>query len=221
MRYFTQLILLTLTTILFCLNAHAQTGYGFRIGPNFTDYTIQVPDSLQITPAKKTGIQAGVFYNISSGGAFSIQPEVNFSQKGIRFNEPNDIMVKRNFNYLELNVLGKTTIGGENIKAFLHLGPGISYLISAQDKTDISGTTKVDLEAENIRRWDTVIHAGLGAAFRLGFENALFIEGRYSLSISDLNNVDTSQQSDDYKPVNHRVIGFTIGYIYYLDGFEG
>lgn len=221
MRYFAQLTLLTLTIILFCANTYAQTGYGFRIGPNFADYTVQVTDSLQITPAKKTGIQAGVFYNISSGGAFSIQPEVNFSQKGIRFENPNDIDVKRNFNYLEFNVLGKTTIGSEHAKAYLNLGPGISYLMSAQDKSSISETTKVDLEAENIQRWDTVIHLGLGAAFRLGFENALFIEGRYSLSIKDLYNVEQSQQPEDYKPVNHRVLGFTIGYIYYLDGFEG
>jgi len=216
LKYFS----LTLTTILFCLNAQAQTGYGLRLGSNFADYTLNMPDSLQIMPAKKTGLQVGVFYNVSNGGAFSIQPEVNFSQKGIRFNEPNDIVVKRNFNYFEFNLLGKTTISTENVKAYLNLGPGVSYLMAAQNKSTITETTKVDLDMENIRRWDTVIHVGLGAAFRLGFENALFVEGRYSLSIKDLNNIDDSQQPDGYKTVNHRVLGFTIGYIYYIDGFE-
>jgi len=204
----------------FCLNTYAQTGYGFRLGGNFSDYTVNIPDSLQTSPAKKTGWQAGVFYNISSGNLFSMQPEVNFSQRGIRFDGPADISATRNFNYLEFNILGKTTFSGKNIKAYLNLGPGIAYLMSAQDKSDISETVRVNLEAENIRRWDTSIHMGLGAAFRLGFENALFLEGRYTLSISDLNDIDESQQPEGYQAVNHRLWGLTIGYIYYIDGFE-
>lgn len=213
-------ISLTLLTIFCYLNTHAQTGYGFRFGGNLSDYTVDISDTIQISPAKKTGWQAGVFYNISSSGLFSMQPEVNFSQRGIRFESPGDISVKRNFNYLELNLLGKTTFGGKNMKGYLNLGPGFGYLMSAQDKNNISETTKVDLEMENICRWDTAIHIGLGAAFRLGFENALFLEGRYTLSISDLYDIDENQQPEGYKPVNHRVIGFTIGYIYYIDGFE-
>ncbi len=213
--------LINLIIVFFCcVNTYAQTGYGLRLGGNLSDYTVNVPDSIQISPAKKTGFQAGVFYNISSGGLFSMQPEVNFSQRGIRFDGPADISAVRNFNYLEFNILGKTTISGEKIKAYLNLGPGIAYLMSAQDKTDISGTTRVNLEAENIRRWDTAIHIGVGTAFRLGFENALFIEGRYTLGISDLLDIDADMQPEGYQPINHRVLGLTIGYIYYIDGFE-
>jgi len=219
MKY--SLKLINLIIVFFCcVNIYAQTGYGFRFGGNLSDYTVNVPDSIQVSPAKKLGWQAGVFYNISSGSLFSMQPEVNFSQRGIRFDGAEDITLTRNFNYLEFNVVGKTTFGGENVKVYLNLGPGMAYLMSAQDRSDISGTTKVDLEVENIRRWDTSIHIGLGTAFRLGFENALFIEGRYSLSISDLNDIDADSQPEVYKPVNHRVLGLTIGYVYYIDGFE-
>jgi len=221
MNYLLKLILVNLViTFFYCVNSYAQTGYGFRLGGNLSDYTVNVPDSIQISPSKKMGFQAGVFYNISSGGLFSIQPEVNFSQRGIRFEDADDFSTRRNFNYLELNLLGKTTFGGENIKGYLNLGPGFAYLMSAKDNSDVSGRTKVDLEMENIRRWDTAIHIGLGGAFRLGFENALFLEGRYTLSISDLNDINKNQQPEGYKPVNHRVLSFTIGYIYYIDGFE-
>lgn len=219
MNYLLKLISLTIV-FFYCVNTYAQTGYGFRFGGNLSDYTVTVPDSVQTSPAKKTGWQAGVFYNISSGGLFSMQPEVNFSQRGIRFDDPTDISVTRNFNYLEFNVLGKTTFSSKNVKAYFNLGPGIAYLLSAQDRSDISETTKVNLEAENIRRWDTALHAGFGAAFRLGFENALFIEGRYTLGISDLLDIETNQQPENYRPINHRVLGLTIGYIYYIDGFE-
>jgi len=194
MNYSLKLISFSLIIIFFCcVNTYAQTGYGFRLGGNLSDYTVNLPDSIEVSPMKKTGFQAGVFYSISSGGLFSIQPEVNFSQRGIGFDSPGDISVVRNFNYLEFNVLGKTTISGE---------------------------TRVNLEAENIRRWDTAIHIGVGTAFRLGFENALFIEGRYTLSISDLYDIDADMQPEGYQPVNHRVLGLTIGYIYYIDGFE-
>lgn len=226
MNYLLKLILLNFIIIFFCcVNSYAQTGYGFRFSGHLSDYSTNNFTDLTVTASeKKPGWQAGVFYNISSGGLFSIQPEVNFSRRGVKFEALDElgytVSTKLNFNYLELNLLGKTTFGGENMKAYLNLGPGFGYLMSAQDKTDISGTTKVDLEMENIRRWDTAIHIGLGAAFRLGFENALFLEGRYTLSVSDLYDINENQQPEGYKPVNHRVIGFTIGYIYYIDGFE-
>lgn len=213
--------LINLIIIFFCCaNIYAQTGYGFRFGGNLSDYTINQSDSIPIISSKKTGWQAGVFYNINSGSLFSMQPEVNFSQRGIRFDDPANISLTRNFNYLEVNLIGKTTFSSKNIKAYLNLGPGIAFLMSAQDRSDISGTTKVDIEAENIRRRDTALHAGFGFAFRLGFENALFLEGRYTLGISDLFDIESSQLPENYEPTNHRVLGLTIGYIYYIDGFE-
>jgi len=159
MNYLLKLI--SLIVIFFCcLNAYAQTGYGVRFGGHLSDYTINVPDSIQVNPMKKMGLQVVVFYNISSSDLFSIQPEVNFSQRGIRFDNPGVTPVTRDFNYLEFNALGKTTISSKNIKAYLNLGPGIAYLLSSQDRNNISGATPVDFEMENIRRWDTAIHVG-------------------------------------------------------------
>jgi len=214
-------ITLTILTLLYCLNVHAQTGYGARVGLNFATYNAKdLIGAGSRTTTSKTGVQAGVFYNISSGRAFSLQPEVNYSKKGLRQETSDNAIIKRNFNYLELNLIGKTTIGNENIKGFLHLGPGFGYLMSAKNKNSVSGDTEIDLDMENIRKWDTMIHVGLGTAVRLGFENAVFLEGRYSLSVSDLYNIEDSLKPENYEATNHRVFSLTIGYIYYIDGFE-
>ena len=221
MTFFIRLISFTITILLYCFHANAQTGYGARVGLNFAKYNLNESiGGLNLKVSSKTGLHTGFFYNISSGNIFSIQPEVNFSKKGVRQETTDGEVIKRNFNYLELNLIGKTTIGNENIKGFLNLGPGFGYLMSGKEKNNFLGNSKIDLEAQNIRRWDTVIHIGLGAAVRLGFENAVFLEGRYSLSVSDLYDIEDSLKPEWYKPANHRVFSLTIGYIYYLDGFE-
>ena len=205
----------------------AQSGYGIRAGLNFADYNPNYEiDSMGTEEAatKHLGSQAGVFYTISGGGLFSMQPEFNFSQKGIRYTDAGNLLAKRTLNYLGFNFLGQTRIiNSESVKTYIQLGPGVSYLVSGNDRVQTGNgilKEKIDFDAANLQRLDLSIHAAFGAAFRIGFENALFIEARYSLGLSDLNDIPEGQQPDGYESVNNRVLSVCIGYIYYLDGFS-
>ncbi len=218
-----------ITLIIVCLlpiMAIAQSGYGLRAGLNFADYNPNYElDSMGTSEeaGKHLGIQAGIFYTISGGGLFSMQPELNFAQKGMRYVDSGNLLAKRSLNYLEFNFLGKTTlINSENFQSYIALGPGAAYLLSGSDKTQTSNgilKEKIDFSTADLRRLDLSIHAGFGAVVRIGFENALFLEARYSLGLSDLNDLPDSQLPDGYEAVNNRVLGFQIGYIYFLDGF--
>lgn len=205
----------------------AQSGYGIRAGLNFADYNPNYEiDSMGTEEAatKLLGVQAGIFYSISGDGLFAVQPELSFSQKGIRYADSGNLLAQRTLNYMEFNFLGKTgIINSENVKSYVQLGPGVSYLVSGSDRFQTTTGVlkeKIDFDKANLQRLDLSIHAAFGAAFRIGFENALFIEARYNLGLSDLNDIPDSQQPDGYAEVNNRVLGITIGYIYYLDGFS-
>ncbi len=206
----------------------AQSNYGLRTGLNLADYNDAFAmDSLGQSEAavKRLGFHTGIFYNFAGGGLFSMQPELGYSQKGIRYKDGNNLIAQRSLDYLEFNILGKTNIfGTEYLKTYIHLGPGFNYLIAGKDKIQTANgieNRKIDFDTESLNRVDLSIHAGLGMAIKIGFENALFIETRYSLSIYDLNDIPDTQQPDGYEQINHRVLGITIGYVYYLDGFEG
>jgi hypothetical protein len=158
----------------------------------------------------KLGLSGGIIYNILLSKSFSLQPEVNFIQKGYRFsiqiNDPNYLYSNKSvmrLSYLEAPLLFKLTSTYKRIQAFFEAGPyigigiGGSYLgvesINSTASTHFDrkvifgGSSSNASLGNNIHfdnRFDTGVQFGVGA---LIFE-ALQIDLRFSDGLTNLNN---------------------------------
>lgn len=88
-----------------------------------------------------TGFTVGLGYNIAINSMFSIQPELNFIQKGsqqeVSFEMDGfavDSKVKSTINYLEVPVLARAQFGSEKTKFFVQAGPSIAYGLGGKTK---------------------------------------------------------------------------------------
>src|SRR5687768_7106752 len=68
------------------------------------------------------GLQIGAVANFMISDMFAIQPEVLYVQKGYKFEE-DDMSVVGKYNYLEVPVLAKLSLGTGQLKGFVTAGP--------------------------------------------------------------------------------------------------
>jgi hypothetical protein len=92
-----------------------------------------------------TGFTVGVGYNVSISPVFSIQPELNFIQKGsqqeVSFEMVEDGFLysfqseaKSTINYLEVPILARAEFGSQKTKFFVQAGPSIAYGLGGKSK---------------------------------------------------------------------------------------
>lgn len=140
----------------------------------------------------KVGFQGGVGVNIFTGsGGFSIQPELNFINKGISTKVGK---VKNNYslNYLELPVLAKYSIG----PVYLNAGPSIGFLLGQNNKSKEA--------LGKLKTVDFGLQMGLGVAIPAG-PGKLVVDGRYALGLSNISDVKGAN-------IKNRSFAFSVGY---------
>jgi hypothetical protein len=194
-----------------------------RIGASVFKVTgEEVPDSAGISSL--LGFTLGIGYQIPINERFSLQPELNFVQKGIKSDfdlEQDGTSIKGTIklviDYLEIPFLAKATFGSTT-KYFVLAGPSLGYGIGGRVKYKLttndpfigspSGQTGVkfgeqpeDYEGGNVyisNRIDFGIQGGAGVLIA----DKVFIDIRYSLGLSDV--------QDGYDSKNRGVL-FTVG----------
>ena len=138
--------------------------------------------------ARVTGFHAGAIFNIG-GPSFSVQPEILYSQYGVRLNVGSDY-VQLKYNLLEVPVLLKATFGQPNVRFFINAGPVATYTmngtISFRDM-DQTGSQKNDLT--NTSRLSFGASGGSGVALKAG-PGAVQLEARYTYLFSNNENGD-------------------------------
>jgi hypothetical protein len=160
--------------------------------------------------SNRTGFAIGAFLNVSTGGFFSIQPEVLFSQKGVKA-EDEDGELTMKLSYVEIPVLLKVSpmlAGATGFQPFLYAGPvlgisagcsvggegeGISFDVDC-GVGDFADTKSTDLGAV----------FGAGGSFAVG-RGAFSIEARYGLGLSDVFDVEDMD-------AKNRTISVLVGY---------
>lgn len=169
------------------------------------------------------GFQAGLFANLPVGEVISIQPEINWMQKGgnTKYNiAGSGFNQDYRLNYLEVPVLLKVNAGsndGTGVGLFFYGGPFVSYALNGKisseikllDNTVENNDTDINFSDDNQRRVDW------GAAFGLGVNlGGLMVDLRYDLGINNLldNNFGTNPDEDPY--LRTRSIGLTLGYMF-------
>lgn len=176
-----------------------------------------------------TGFTVGVGYNFSISPVFSIQPELNFIQKGSQqevsfefiedgFNYSINSKAKSTINYLEVPVLARAEFGSEKTKFFVQAGPSIAYGLGGKSKLTFtlddgedryteseSGKVKFGDQPEDYDGPDAYIDNRLDFGVQVGagvtFLEKISLDLRYGLGLSDL---------DDDSASKNRAIQFTV-----------
>jgi hypothetical protein len=196
-----------------------------------------------------TGFVSGIGLNVplAKNGAFSVQPELLYVQKGYRTDITNwagrtDARIR--FNYLEVPVLGRFTLGTEKFKLYVNAGPSFAYGLDGQHEAFTNaGTFSSTREGRNFfrkrpgliagdnqyydpkyfNRFDVGGQLGGGVGLSIG-PGALLLDARYGFGISHFykgGNTDYQYPVTIIDPdpnIKNRVFALTLGYAIALSG---
>ena len=215
--------MLLLFAVLLMSAAAFSQGFGLRAGVNLQtingkDYAGDKLESDMII-----GFSGGVNYEISIAEGFYLQPGLNFTTKGSRRTEEDEIVGKVDYNlhmsYLELPVhlLYKPELGSGKI--IVGFGPYISFGIDGKMKTEALGipdekgvtfTNKVDADYDGdfpIRPFDA------GADIYFGYEFPFKLSVQFNAQLGLLNLWPEYEGTDNDESVYKNTgFGLSLGY---------
>jgi len=188
---------------------------GVKGGVNFADVG---GDDVSNTK-NKTGFIAGGFAEFMIGSMFAVQPEVLYSQKGFKIDDP-DVDGKLKLDYIEVPVLLKINvpIEGSKVHPSFYAGPAVSFKSSCKLQGEESGVS-FDIDCDSplifdligeelpIKSTDFGVVFGGGISFDVGGAE-VGVDVRYNLGLTKF--VDTDPQLD----AKNRVISImgTVGF---------
>jgi len=210
--------MLVLCTLLLCATITAQTEkvkIGVKAGLNIASLTF---DENELESSQKTGFTAGIMAEIPLAKNFSVQPEVLYSQQGMKFSY-SDIDVANSrykstitLNYLNIPVMLKYyVLKGLSVQA----GPQIGILLKSNNKYQDNFLGYDNHENYNLsdytNAFDTSVNLGLGYQFKDKF----YVDLRYNISYSDV--FKEANSNGNYvinSDMRNRVFQITIGYFF-------
>ena len=210
-----KLLIITVACILAHFTSNAQgPRFGISAGPAFANYDIKV-EGITATASSKTGIAAGIFVDIPAGSHFSIQPAVNYVQKGTKDSQTEEqttFTAEIKVNTLEVPVMFLYNSNSPGGNLFLGAGPSFAYSLSGSTKSG-DGTTseKQDIKFGNTAD-DDMRRGDFGANFLIGycFKSGLLFSFNYNAGFSNLvpGTSDGSKMTSHYAAIK---IGYTFG----------
>jgi len=210
--------MLVLCTLLLCATITAQTEkvkIGVKAGLNIASLTF---DENELESSQKTGFTAGIMAEIPLAKNFSVQPEVLYSQQGMKFSY-SDIDVANSsykstitLNYLNIPVMLKYyVLKGLSVQA----GSQIGILLKSNNKYQDNFLGYDNHENYNLsdytNAFDTSVNLGLGYQFKDKF----YVDLRYNISYSDV--FKEANSNGNYvinSDMRNRVFQITIGYFF-------
>ena len=187
----------------------AQIKLGVKGGLNIADIGGSDVDSLSLGPIEtKTGFVGGAFVEFMIGDIFAIQPEVLYSQKGIKI-DSSGANLKLKVDYIEIPVLLKINIPieGSKVHPNVYAGPAVAFESSCK----LAGTDEVDCDDPDVGIMTTSTDFGLtfGGGLSLEVGGAeVGVDVRYTLGLT------TIDDDDDPWDLKNKVISImgTVGF---------
>jgi hypothetical protein len=186
-------LLLIVCAISIATISQAQVRIGFKGGVNLANVNGDLGGTKQ-----KIGWYGGAQAKISVSSAFSIQPELVYSNQGTKLED--DVEINFNLNYLNFPVMFQynTPFG-----LYAETGPQISYLISAKAKGEGQSEDVKDIFKSIDYGW------GIGLGYQMQ-GSGLGLSARYNIGLAKIND------SDGDEKITNGVI--QIGFHYFLGG---
>lgn len=193
----------------------AQSFFGIK-----SAYTIS---TVHFSPTTKTkslfsnGLDWGVTFRHFSEKYLGIQAELYVTKRGYRKaidrEQLGDTMLKRVSTYLELPLFFQVRINLQVITLYVNAGPYVSYMLSAREGDNSTGTyrmSSVSLSPLRDNRFDYGLIGGFGITRSL-LHGTIFAEGRIGYGFGNLYNRDYEGMPSQSHP---SVISITLGYLY-------
>jgi hypothetical protein len=165
---------------------------GVKGGVNIASVSTNISDIEEFTKSK-TGFVGGIFASFRLGsGVMAIQPEVLYSQKGLKAEELG-VTAKLNTNYIEIPLLLKANINaGEKVRPAFYVGPVVSLETSCNvgvgdiPTVDCDEGEQVGLEFISRKKTEWGIDFGGNLDILLG-SVVLLLDVRYQFGLTNLN----------------------------------
>lgn len=185
-----------------------------------TNATVDGVADLLPSPEFMNNYSTGLYANIDFGQGFSLQPELQLTQKGFVVREdfpvdlfnleiPIGVEARTRIKYIEMPILAKYSFG-EQVKFYLEGGPALGYAVDAkiQERAHLLidiNIAEQDLNLQNdlYNRWEVSGMIGAGVTIPAG-RAAFDIGMRYQHSLTDL-------LDDPIIDVRLRNYGFSFG----------
>ncbi|WP_234735415.1 porin family protein [Tellurirhabdus bombi] len=154
------LLATTLLSGLITNNALAQTTprTGIKAGLNASTLFVDNVDNRR----ERFGFHVGVFTQIPVTEFFAIQPELQYTGKGVSYDILNNNKASLRLNYAELPVLATFKLGNA---VDLQVGPYASYLINSKYSTEGNISLNGDFDRDNFNKLDYGLAGGLNVYF--------------------------------------------------------
>lgn len=186
------LFLFVAVTVFHCATKAQNTSFGFTAGGTMANYKIS-GGGFSISGDDKFGLTFGTVVDIPMSGNFSIQPGLNFVQKGLVIKDASDpsVTVKSTttISMIELPVNFLYNSSGSSGHFFVGAGPSVAFGISGKGKTtytDGTPTETIDVKFGNTDQDDMKsldLGANLIAGYRLS--SGLMFSFNYNLGLSN------------------------------------
>jgi hypothetical protein len=159
---------------------------GVKVGVNFADLSIDGFDEdeaeLEELLGNKTGFVAGGFVEVPVSPAFSLSPEVLFTQKGAKAEQGGGTF-SLELTQIQVPVLFKANFSSGSVRPFVTAGPAFGFKTSTKAKLE-GFSSEVDFEEDNGDEIEPVeFSLVFGGGVRFGQAS---LEARYDLGLNDL-----------------------------------
>lgn len=186
-----------------------------KAGATLSTVVFDDPDVTDDT-GLEAGFTAGVGVNMPLGkGLFSIQPELNFIQKGWYYSNSTATfsgwVENTTLNYLEIPVLVKASFGKNKTRFYVNAGP--SFALGLGGNQSVNSET-IDVKFgkgdsdDDVLYIDNKLDVSLQAGFGVIIGGIIMIDARYGYGLTNI-----YDKSDDIENATskNRVIQFTLG----------
>ncbi|MCB2378903.1 PorT family protein [Hymenobacter sp. BT635] len=199
----TTVLLSLLAAIGLTTTAQAQVRFGVKGGVNLSSYSGLTKEQKEIDE-NLVNANGGVMMNapLSDDGFFSIQPELLYSGKGIKFKFDGGETVERT-HYVDLPILAKINADGFIFEA----GPQVGYMVTRKGTLTAGGETAEDSDFNGVNRFDLGYVAGVGYELESGLGFGI----RYNGGLLDVAKEVDGQETFNTK---NSVFQFQVGYLF-------
>lgn len=201
-----------------CAGAMAQTEkvkLGVKAGLNISSLTF---DENELKSSDKTGFTAGLMAEIPLAKSFSVQPELLFSQQGMKLSYSDPEVENSHYkstialNYLNIPIMLKYyVVKGLSLQA----GPQVGILLKANNKYQDNFLGYDNHDKMDLKDYSNGVDASVNFGLGYQFQNKFYVDVRYNMSYNDVFKDATSNTNYIIKSdMKNRIFQVTVGYFF-------
>lgn len=221
-------LLILVVVLAACLVSSAETHYKphISIGGRAGVSIAQMSFSPSVKQLWNRGTAGAVTFRYTEEKLFGLIAELGWVQRGWKENfEDAPFSYSRSLTYVNLPLLTQIYFGSRRFKAFINLGPQVSYLIGSSIKANFDyehpgevsefprnrQTEQLYTDAKN--KFDYGICASVGGEFYVQPRHSVLVEARFYYG---LGNIYPASKADTFSASRNMSLELTLGYFFRL-----